>query len=132
MRLLLSASFLAISISTAHAGPGASRMASPEMLNISKGVISRTYSGGFRMSKQLYPQMQRRSFSTKLRTKGYEPKEAPVVSEVHTLHLPKKLEYLDENYEVFRTPKDFEKMLEESMQHPHKKATSFTKEEKKK
>lgn len=89
---------------------------------------------GFRMSNPLHtsPNIQRRSFSTKLRTKGYEPKEPPVVSEVHTLHLPKRLEYLDESYEVFRTPKDFEKMLEESMHHPHKKTSSFTKEEKKK
>lgn len=130
--ILPSICIFALSTSAGYAGPGASRLASPEMLNLSKSFVSRTYSGGFRMSKKLYPQMQKRSFSTKLRTEGYKPKEEAVIPQRHTVPWPKKVEYLDDTYEVFRTPSGFKEKLEESVKRAHTEQSFPEKMEKKK
>lgn len=71
MKLLLSASLFALSINTVNAGPGASRMATSEILqNASKGSY-RTY-GGSKMTEKIYDKyshVKKRSFHTKLITK---------------------------------------------------------------
>lgn len=110
MKILLSTGVFMLAISTVNAGPGASRMATPEILqNTSRGL---------RMFDRF--SHTRKSFvHTKLRTVGYEPKETPTTHKVHTLKLPKKLEYLDDTYEVFRTPPGFQEMLEESIKRSH-------------
>jgi hypothetical protein len=77
----------------------------------------------------LYPHNQKRFFRTKLRTEGYEPKDIPPVYNVNILTLPKKLEYLDDSYEVFRSPPGFQEMLDESVKHSHKDFPYHIKEE---
>ena len=77
-------------------------------------------------------QMQKRFFHTKLKTKGYEPKEPPTTYQFHTLKLPKRLEYVDDTYEVFRAPPGFQEMLEESVKRSHAEQPLPAKVEKKK
>jgi len=96
---------------------------------------SYTRSGGLRMDSKIYstsPHVQRRSFHTKLRTEGYKPKETAEIPQRHILPWPKKVEYLDDTYEIFRTPPGFIEMLEESVKRSHKETPSLTTEEKKK
>lgn len=116
MKFLLSTSILALSISTANAGLGSSKMlmTTSEFSNFSRKVP-----------------MQKQSFHTKFKTEGYKPKETVELPQRHILPWPKKVEYLDDTYEIFRTPPGFKEMLEESVKRSHKEPTSLTTEKKK-
>ena len=72
-----------------------------------------------------------RSFHTKLKTKGFEPKIDPLKQTTNTITFPKKLEYVDDSYEIFKTPPGFKEMLDESLKHSHKVPVSQEKDEKK-
>jgi len=93
MKFFISASLLALSISVAaHAGPGASRMARvDEFFNLSRTVL---------MHKRLiHTPGTKKAFSTQKATKAFKPKDqSPQFSYVH---LPKKVEFLDVEHEIF-------------------------------
>ena len=137
MRFLLSTSIFILILNAANAGPGASRMAMPEVMNSSK-FIAKIYpkTGDFRMNRynfyNTYPHIQKRTFHTKLKTDGYKPKETAVIPQRHILPWPKKVEYLDDTYEVFRTPPGFKEKLEESIKRSHTDKPFFEEVEKKK
>lgn len=103
MKFWLFTSIFALSISIANAGPGSSRMA----MLINEINFSRTVP------------MQKRFFHTKLKTKGFRPEETTTIPQRHILPWPKKIEYLDDTYEVFRTPPGFIERLEESVKRSH-------------
>jgi len=137
MKLLLSTGIFMLAISTVNAGPGASRMAAPEMLqNTSRGVYRTcTGLGGLRMSDRMFDRFShtRKSFfHTKLKTEGYKPKETAEIPQRHILPWPKKVEYLDDTYEIFRTPPGFKEKLEESVKRSHTEQSLPEKVEKKK
>ena len=75
---------------------------------------------------------RKRFFNTKLKTEGYKPKETHETHQLHILPWPKKVEYLDDTYEVFRTPPDFMEQLEESLRRTQTKKAVLTNIEKKK
>lgn len=142
MKFLLSVSFFALATTVVHAGPGSStaKTALREVIPNTSRYVSRTYArpGRLRMDKNIYsssPHTQKRfnhATPTQLKTRGFRPEKPVEVTQLHTLDLPTKLEYLDETYEVFRTPPGFQNMLEESLKRSHTKASSIIKEEKKK
>lgn len=63
--------------------------------------------------------IQKRGFNTTLKTIGYRPKEDLVATHSRTLIFPKRLEYLDGNYERFRAPPEFLSVLEASLKCDH-------------
>lgn len=63
--------------------------------------------------------VQKRSLHIQqLKTKGFRPEgsiEEAKDIQWHILNLPKKVEYLDENHEIFKTPEGFQQNLEKSL-----------------
>ena len=166
MKFALFSSFFVLAITTANAGPGASKIATADIISNLPKNSSRVLKStkGYRPPEPSKPiqfqyekmdrkvkfldenheryipysskststsHVQKRSFHTKLKTKGYEPKEKHEISQLYTLDFPKKLEYLDETHEVFRTPPGFQKMLDESLKRYRKDQYLSMKKEKK-
>lgn len=66
--------------------------------------------------KRTLPSMvQRRAMHTQLKTKGFRPEKSIETTQWHTLKLPKKLEYVDEAHETFKTPPGFIESIERSL-----------------
>jgi|GEM_PF-3473862 len=94
MKLFISASLLVLSVSAvAHAGPGASRVAmyANELPYFSRTIL---------MQKRfIQTQATKRSFTTQKATKSYKPdNQSPKFSYIQ---LPKKVEFLDSEHEIF-------------------------------
>lgn len=73
------------------------------------------------------PMMQKRYMNTdieKLKTKGFKPESPIEATNFHVLKLPKKLEYIDENQEIFEAPEGFQETLEKSLYNTQKQQSS--------
>ena len=104
-----------------NSDPVYSMMISENFKNISRVAV-----------KRALPSMtERRTVHMQLKTKGFRPEKPIEITQWHTLDLPKRVEYLDETYEVFRTPPGFQEMIENSIKKSREKLDDPVEEKKK-
>jgi hypothetical protein len=107
MKILMFTVFFASSVSIATAGPGSSRFGIHDI-----DCFFRTIS------------MQKRFIHSPQKTKGFKPEKPIESSEWHTLKLPKKVEYVDETHETFKTPPGFIENIEKSLRRKTKEQSA--------